>query len=209
MTTTPIGASSYFGDKPVEKKKDLSMENFMKLLTIQLANQNPLEPMNDRDFFAQMAQLGQVQGMDELNKSLEVTKAQSLMGQTVTAARPFSQGFNEPTVTGVVRQLTYKNGEYKIGIQEANGGMVEVSMGAIQSVEPTSNLTNLQNMIGKKVSGIVEVLENGQKEPKFVEGNVLRVFTENGQNYLRVQVENKQFDMRVDDIRSIAPGGNA
>jgi flagellar basal-body rod modification protein FlgD len=206
--TTKIGSNPYFGDVAVEKKKDLSMENFMRLLTVQLSTQNPLEPMNDRDFFAQMAQLGQVQGIDTLNKSMEVQKAQSLMGKTVTATRPFTQGsFNDPLVTGTVTKLTYKDGSYKLGIREANGGIVEVAMDALQSVQPDSDLLNQQNLIGKKVSGLVNVTENGAPTQNFVEGQVTRIFSENNVNFARVKVaDGKEFDMRISEIRSVAPG---
>lgn len=207
MPVTPVGASAYFGDVAVKKKSELSMENFMHLLTVQLQNQNPLEPMNDRDFFAQMAQLGQVQGMDTLNKSLDVTKAQALMGKQVTASRPNGELTGQPTVTGVVKQLTYKDGQYKIGIQEPNGGIVEVDMKALQSVEPTTDITDLQSLIGKIVSGPATVTVDGSQQTAFVEGKVLRVFSENGQRFARLHLENGQdVDLNINDVRSIAPG---
>lgn len=137
MDISPIDGQSYFGIKPAAPKSALDTQAFIRLLTIQLMNQNPLEPMNDRDFFAQMAQLGTVEGMGSLKKSFEVSQATALMGKYVTAVRPMSDtgsGFNE-LASGIVRTLTLRNGEYYIGIQEANGGIVEVKMAAIQKVE--------------------------------------------------------------------------
>ena len=49
---TPVDGNQYFGIKPATPKSELDMKSFMRLLTVQLTNQNPLEPMNDRDFFA-------------------------------------------------------------------------------------------------------------------------------------------------------------
>lgn len=190
------------------KSDTLSMENFMHLLTVQLANQNPLEPMNDRDFFAQMAQLGQVQGMDDLKKSAQVTQAQSLMGKTVTAFRPNSDGsMGTDTVTGVVSQLSIKNGNYTLGIQDASGGgLVEVDVAAVQAVTPQGDLTSLQTLIGKDVTGIANVTVNGKATPTFVEGTVSRIFTDNNLNFARVHLANgTDVDMNVGDIRSIAP----
>ncbi len=113
------------------------METFMRLLTVQLANQNPLEPMNDRDFFAQMAQLGQVQGLDQVKKSMDVSQAASLMGKEITAVRTMTQagsnGMNS-LVNGVVRGLSIRQGEYLLQVEEANGGIVEVKMGSIQAI---------------------------------------------------------------------------
>lgn len=118
-------------------KSQLDMQTFMLLLTTQLANQNPLEPMNDRDFFAQMAQLGTVQGMDDLNKSMEVAQAAAMMGKTVTAVRPMTDGSTgtNDLVTGVVTRLQVINGDYYLGLRQSDGGIVDVKMGNIQQIE--------------------------------------------------------------------------
>lgn len=133
----PYDGAQYFGVKPVAEKSKLDMNAFLKLLTVQLSNQNPLEPMNDRDFFAQMAQLGQVQGMDQLQKSMQVSQAASLMGKTVTAVRPMSESGLDANylVTGQVVRLVVQNGERKLTLKEADGGTVDISFNAIQSVE--------------------------------------------------------------------------
>jgi flagellar basal-body rod modification protein FlgD len=136
MEINPI-SESYFGTKPAAPKSTLDTQAFIRLLTVQLMNQNPLEPMNDRDFFAQMAQLGTVEGLGGLKRSFEVSQAASLMGKTVTAVRPMSEtgnGFNE-RVVGQVRSLALRNGEYYLGIRESNGGIAEVKMSAIQRVD--------------------------------------------------------------------------
>ena len=134
---TPVDGNQYFGIKPATPKSELDMKSFMRLLTVQLTNQNPLEPMNDRDFFAQMAQLGSVQGMEKMQASLEVTQASSLLGKTVTAVRPMTESgeADNMIVTGTVRKLSSRNGEYYLSLEEPNGGLVDVKMKAIQQVE--------------------------------------------------------------------------
>lgn len=129
-------ANLYFGGKAAPKKKELDMQAFLQLLTAQLANQNPMEPMNDRDFFAQMAQLGQVQGMDNLQKSLDVAQASSLMGKTVTAYNPMttSESATNELVTGKVEKLTLNNGEYKLTLRKEDGSLVDVSIRHIREV---------------------------------------------------------------------------
>src|SRR5690349_24630235 len=91
MDVNPVDGAQYFGIKPNTAKSELDMKSFMRLLTVQLTNQNPLEPMGDRDFFAQMAQMGTVQGLDQMKASLQVTQASSLLGKTVTAVRPMTE----------------------------------------------------------------------------------------------------------------------
>jgi len=136
----PYDGAKYFGVKAPDEKSKLDMNAFMKLLTVQLSNQNPLEPMNDRDFFAQMAQLGQVQGMDQLQKSMQVSQAAALMGKTVVAVRPMSEsGLDDNYLAvGVVTKLVVKNGEQRLVLREENGGEVEVGFSSIQSVQDTN-----------------------------------------------------------------------
>ncbi len=136
MDVGNITADQYWGNKPAQPKSTLDMNQFLKLLAVQMENQNPLEPMNDRDFFAQMAQLGQVQGMDQINKSLGVSQAAALMGKDVTAVRPMTDTSSGQTeiVIGKVVQLTVRNGEQYIGIREADGGIVDVRATAIQQI---------------------------------------------------------------------------
>lgn len=134
MTTQPISAQEYFGVTPKKQKSELDSETFMRLLTVQLANQNPLEPMNDRDFFAQMAQLGTVDGIGKLEDSMNVLQATNLIGKTITAVRPLTAGGTNNIVTGTAEKLSIRNGEYYVGLKEADGGIVEVQISNIQSV---------------------------------------------------------------------------
>ncbi len=117
----------------------LDMQTFLQLLTVQLATQNPLEPMTDRDFFAQMAQLGTVQGIDSLRQSMNVAQATQLMGKTVTAVQNFTDtGAGANTVVkGVVQKMTLDNGEYVLNLKLADGSLTNVKMGNIISVEET------------------------------------------------------------------------
>lgn len=132
----PINGHAYFGAGTPAKKSDLDLSTFLRLLTVQLLNQNPLEPMGDRDFFAQLAQLGQVQGMDKIQESLDTSQAASLIGKEVTAVRPFTQSGEifDSLVTGTVVRMSVVNGERILGIREDNGGIVEVKMGNIREI---------------------------------------------------------------------------
>ncbi len=159
---------------------ELNMEQFMQLLTVQLENQDPLDPMNDRDFFAQMAQLGQVQGMDNLIKSSQLQQAQQLMGKTVTAVQPMtdSSSGQASLVTGVVSRISVKNGVYYLGVQEADGGIADVTMGSLQNVQPDQSINNFTDLIGKNVKA-VGLDANGQTIT--VSGPVISVEMINGQ----------------------------
>lgn len=72
-----------FDEKKEEKangvNNDLDKDAFLRLLTTQLSNQDPLNPMEDREFIAQLAQFSSLEQMQNLNKtfidtSKELTK---------------------------------------------------------------------------------------------------------------------------------------
>lgn len=68
----------YKFDKNKETKDELANEidnsldkdAFLKLLVTQLANQNPLNPVEDKEFIAQLAQFSALEQMQNLNKNL-------------------------------------------------------------------------------------------------------------------------------------------
>lgn len=68
----------YRFDENSEKKEEvtndinnsLDKEAFLKLLVTQLANQNPLNPVEDKEFIAQLAQFSSLEQMQNLNKNL-------------------------------------------------------------------------------------------------------------------------------------------
>lgn len=67
--------TGYFQDENktnigANKKNDLDKDAFLRLLTTQLANQDPLNPMEDREFIAQLAQFSSLEQMQNLNKSV-------------------------------------------------------------------------------------------------------------------------------------------
>ncbi|MDR5658265.1 flagellar hook capping FlgD N-terminal domain-containing protein [Serpentinicella sp. ANB-PHB4] len=62
----------YFeGQKNRTFNNDMDKDAFLKLLVTQLQNQDPLSPMEDREFIAQMAQFSSLEQMQNLNETAE------------------------------------------------------------------------------------------------------------------------------------------
>ena len=58
-------------DKPEQTKTALGQEEFLKLMTTQIKNQDPFSPMENGDFIAQMAQFSTVNGVNSMNSTLQ------------------------------------------------------------------------------------------------------------------------------------------
>ncbi|MFK4753685.1 flagellar hook assembly protein FlgD [Oceanobacter antarcticus] len=75
------------------KQNELGQDAFLELMVAQLNNQNPLDPMDNQAFVAQLAQFSAVEGIDKLNTTSEsmmsefssysALQASSLVGQSV------------------------------------------------------------------------------------------------------------------------------
>jgi flagellar basal-body rod modification protein FlgD len=75
VTVQPVGSSN----------KQLDQTAFLRLMTTQLKEQDPFNPMDNTQMVAQMAQFSSVAGISEMNGSLKAISTQ-LMSQTALLA---------------------------------------------------------------------------------------------------------------------------
>ncbi|BCB96467.1 hypothetical protein JZK55_13890 [Dissulfurispira thermophila] len=68
----------------VKKNTDLDKNAFLNLLIAQLKNQDPLNPMKDQEFIAQLATFSSLEQMGNMNKNMEKTFSMGLLGATIT-----------------------------------------------------------------------------------------------------------------------------
>ena len=97
--------------------------DYMNLLITQLQNQNPLEPLDNNEMAAQLAQFSQLQQLESMNTSFadvlattELSYANSLLGKEIAFMAPNETGSSEAT-SGVVEHV-YNNidGEILLGV---------------------------------------------------------------------------------------------
>ena len=110
--------------------KELDKEAFLKLLIAQLANQDPMNPMEDREFIAQMAQFSSLEKMAEANKFSAVSYVGKTVGFTKEAETP---GGKPKQVAAAVKAVWFDDPK-KGPILETTEGFVPLSK--IEGVGP-------------------------------------------------------------------------
>lgn len=89
---------------------DLGKDAFLNLMMTQLQYQDPLNPQNNEEFLAQMAQFTSLEQMQNMNKSSELSQAYGLIGKVVEADIVDETTFESTYVQGIVDSVSYKNG---------------------------------------------------------------------------------------------------
>jgi len=86
---------------------ELDKDDFLKILLTQLTHQDPTQPMEDKEFIAQMAQFSTLEQMTNMSKEfsalsglLTQNQAISLIGKTVEVA------MGEKRIEGMVEEIS-------------------------------------------------------------------------------------------------------
>ena len=107
----------------------LGKEAFLLLLTTQLQHQNPLEPMDNQQFVAQMAEFSALEQMQNLNKSfatVALLEASNLIGKEIEAAE---EGTTDRVISGVVSSVRLVDGKTILRV-----GDRDVSVNNVQKI---------------------------------------------------------------------------
>ncbi len=122
--------------------QDLGKDAFLKLLIAELSNQDPLNPMEDREFISQMATFSSLEQMQNMNKTLESMadankfSAVSYIGKAVS----FVQGEGEEAkqVAAIVNSIWFDDSKGTI----LNTTLGEVPLSAVDAVSDLSVIEN-------------------------------------------------------------------
>jgi flagellar basal-body rod modification protein FlgD len=114
-----LGVRTQEDVKKEGNKSTLGQEDFLKLMTTQLQNQDPFAPMDNGDFIAQMAQFSTVTGITEINSNLtnlgsklepnRVATAAQFLGHSVLVPGKVVSPDDNGEIHGVVDLPSYSN----------------------------------------------------------------------------------------------------
>jgi flagellar basal-body rod modification protein FlgD len=175
------------GDGRSNKGDALGKDEFLKLMIVQMQNQDPLEPQKDTDFIAQMAQFSSLEQMLNMNKTIVLSAAVGLIGSSV--------------------EWTDDKGVVNIGIVHSalvnNKGVVQVLIGDkavdFEKVKTITNdgtsLSSATALIGKQVAWMEDA---GKGELRVVNGIVESVIIVGGYPLLVVGKDAEGKDVFID-----------
>ncbi len=128
--------------------QQLGEDAFLKLLTTQLQNQDPLKPMDDTQSIAQLAQFSAVQSTNELKASFSsfqsnfaVMQSAGLIGKAVSAQSNDGSG-NAITVNGTVKTISIIDGTPEFTMVDATGNLLVDGKGQPLQI-PTSAILSI------------------------------------------------------------------
>ena len=108
-STTLSVTNSSSSSSPLLPTQTLNQQDFLNLLVTELQNQDPMNPMSDTDFIAQMAQFSTLQQAQQTYQSISETQAANLIGAAVTVS-----GTGGVTTTGTVTSVLMNSGTPEI-----------------------------------------------------------------------------------------------
>lgn len=117
-------------EEALKKGKDngLDKDAFLGLLVAQMKYQDPLEPTSNTEFVSQYATFSELEQMNNMSTTLELSRASSLVGQIVSVNTTDTKGMTVP-LQGKVDYVNYKNNKAFVSI-----GGVEYSLDDVFAV---------------------------------------------------------------------------
>ena len=144
----------------------LGKDDFLKILMTQLKNQDPSNPMQDREFIAQMAQFSTLEQMTNMNSSIEkLVQLQSqsslisfneFIGKTVTWHEivESKDPLKDPVINtgkGTVKSVQFKGDAVKIVLEDGKE-LIPANISEVHSRGAETPLIQASHLIGKKVT---------------------------------------------------------
>ena len=92
-------------------EQDVSIEDFLNLMVAQLRNQDFMNPVDDTQYMAQLAQFTTLQQMQEMSYNSKTTFLTSLIGKNVVAAKLNVNGDLDRT-EGIVDKVSFVDNKF-------------------------------------------------------------------------------------------------
>lgn len=156
--------SNYQATQRKTGSDSLGKDDFLKILMTQLQNQDPLNPMQDKDFIAQMATFTSLEQMTNMNKSIESLVSAQEQNQLISYSQFIGKEVNWHKLTesndgsSVIEQGTGKIASLKFTdgvatfLLEDGTSLTSGNISQINDTKGDTLLLQASMMIGKTVT---------------------------------------------------------
>lgn len=111
----------------------LDQSEFLKLMTMQMTHQDPLQPMQNTQFLSQMAQFGTVSGIQQLQSSFQSLVSSISSDQALQAASLVGKNVSVPSNAGLLSAGGEINGTVDLSssAQDVTVSIIDPSTGTV------------------------------------------------------------------------------
>ncbi|MGL5152445.1 MAG: flagellar hook assembly protein FlgD [Clostridium sp.] len=199
---------------PIRKPgEDMDKNAFLKILSAELANQDPTADIDPTAYVSQMAQFAGMEQMQNLNATMSKYTAHSLVGKGVTVN--VTDGEGKP-YTGVVKGVNTGGNGTTISVEVNEGGKTVYKDFKIEdiltvldvpdySVPPLNNMNgNIQFLVASSFIGKNVELNVKDEEENNLKGIVKGVYKDKGEIKIRVELENGEIkEYKYEDVLKV------
>ena len=131
MATSPVSGAS-----TTSPSSSLTLQDFMQVLMTQLTYQDPLKPMDNQEFMAQIAQFTTLQQTQELNTNMQALVLNQAAQQSVgLIGRTVGVTTSSGSVSGTVASIDLSGATPMLSVRTTTGTLPDISMSQITSVQ--------------------------------------------------------------------------
>ena len=131
MATSPVGSAA-----TPSASSSLTLQDFMRVLMTQLTYQDPLKPMDNQEFMAQIAQFTTLQQTQELNSSMQALVLNQASQQSIgLIGRTVGVTTSTGAVSGTVVSIDLSGATPQLSVRTTTGTLPNISMSQITSVQ--------------------------------------------------------------------------
>lgn len=102
--------------KKTATSSGMDKDAFLQLLVAQMKYQDPLGPTSNTEYISQYATFSQVEQMQNMAATMELSRASSMVGKLVEVSTIDSNGETK-TIQGTVEYVTYENNKAYVSIE--------------------------------------------------------------------------------------------
>ena len=127
----------------VAAQASVGLDEFLNIFLTQLNYQDPLEPVDNREFLAQLAQFSSVELANRTNDNTEALLDVSNLSQSIgLLGRTVNVQLETGSTSGEVVAMSLVQGQPRLSVKQADGTFISVSPTQISSVIQLSNAGN-------------------------------------------------------------------